>query len=490
MENIDPADGRSFNYMDLSNESSRKLYDYKQLAVEAETIFNNSHDGLWIQDGEGKVLAMNRAAERLNHLRASDCIGKNIKEIISQNFIDPSVTLEAANSGTKVSRIQTNKLGHKLMVTAIPIFDENGQLVRVVSNERDMTEIDDLRRKLEEQEAIKNKYQHHLKELQIDELKNSEIIAESPNIINLFRQAAKLSEVDSTVLITGESGVGKGVMAKFIHKNSSRGCQPIIEINCSAIPEPLLESELFGYEKGAFTGADSKGKPGYFELADGGILFLDEIGDLPPASQAKLLRFIEDGHIIRVGGTKRIKLDIRIIAATNRNLEKMLKEKKFRLDLYHRLNVVPLHIPPLRERRDCILPLVRHFMEFFKTKMKLKRNASLTQRAFDALQVYEYPGNVRELMNICERLLVMSNRPWIDVRDLPTCILLNEKKIETNDKTEPWMTLSELLENEEKRIMSKAMQAFGTQSKAAEVLGVSQPTIARKLKKHGIFSKY
>jgi transcriptional regulator with PAS, ATPase and Fis domain len=261
----------------------------------------------------------------------------------------------------------------------------------------------------------------------------------------------------------------------------------MVKVNCGAIPETLVESELFGYEKGAFTGALKSGKPGYLELAGGGILFLDEIGELPVSSQVKLLRFLEDGHVLRVGGTRPLKANVRVIAATNRSLEEMVEEGTFRLDLYYRLNIIPIKIPPLRERRDCILPLVNHYVRFFAEKFGLNSQFSFTQRALDAFLHYSFPGNVRELMNICERLVVMSDKARIDAEDLPGDVLFSYNENAPSDaSTTAELPLKDRLDALEKEILRNTMQTYGTQSRAATALGVNQATVARKLKRHGL----
>jgi TyrR family helix-turn-helix protein len=303
-------------------------------------------------------------------------------------------------------------------------------------------------------------------------------------MVKAVRQALKVSSVNSSVLLLGESGVGKGLFADMIHKHSSRAENPLIKINCGAIPESLIESELFGYEKGAFTGAQIR-KPGYFEIADGGTVFLDEIAELPLPSQVKLLRFLEDGRITRLGGTKGSTVDVRVLAATNRNLEEMVKAGSFRLDLYYRLNVIPLYIPAVRERKDCILPLLLHYFDHFSAKNGLHKR--LTRGAKDALLAYPYPGNVRQLMNICERLVVMTDTELVDLQDLPVDIVTHhdERSLPRADWQEE-MTLQQTLESVERTVLSQAWEHYGNQVKMAAALGVNQSTIARKLRRYGI----
>jgi transcriptional regulator with PAS, ATPase and Fis domain len=294
-----------------------------------------------------------------------------------------------------------------------------------------------------------------------------------------------VGSVDSSVLLLGESGVGKGLIADIIHKNSHRSAKPLIRINCGAIPDSLIESELFGYEKGAFTGARTGGKPGYLELADSGTLFLDEIAELPPPSQVKLLRFLEDGRITRLGGTISRTVNVRILAATHRDLEEMIRQGTFRLDLYYRLKVVPINVPAVRERRDCILPLIQHYVEFFGARNGISKR--LTRAASDALSSYPYPGNVRELMNICERLVVMSETELIDLKDLPNDIVPRTKEVTA--ETAEWtsdMTLQQALDNLERKMLAQCREQHGNQRLMATALGINQSTIARKLEKYGL----
>ncbi len=466
-------------------EMAMQMSFFQEIIGELEAIINSSTEGLWICDGEANVLRMNPASERIHDVKAEEIIGRNMQELVDEGFIDKSVTLEVIKVREVVSILQYSEKGRKLVITGTPVFDPNGKLIRVVSTMRDITLIETLQRELEEQEAMRNQLSSHMLELQNMELESRRVIAKSPCMLKTLRQAIKVGSVDSSVLLLGESGVGKGIIAEIIHKNSHRSEKPLIRINCGAIPDSLIESELFGYEKGAFTGARSSGKPGYLELADGGTLFLDEIAELPSPSQVKLLRFLEDGRITRLGETRSRTVDVRILAATHRNLEEMIGQGKFRLDLYYRLKVVPINVPAVRERRDCILPLIQHYIEFFGTKNGIYKR--LTRAALDALLSYPYPGNVRELMNICERLVVMSETDWIDLKDLPSDIIphVNEVPI---DATE-WMkgmTLQQAMDTLERKMLTNSLKQDGNQRSIAAALGVNQSTIARKLEKHGL----
>ncbi len=465
--------------------TTRKMLSYQELSQELDAIISSSDDGLWICDGHGTILRINAASERLNMLRPTDVIGRNINELVDEGYIDTSVTLKVMKSRQRENLLQQTRSGRKLMLTGNPVFNPAGELIRVVVNERDITEIDALREELEAQLAKNDQIQRRMQEMQIAELESGQIIARSANLVQALRQARKVSQVDSTVLILGESGTGKGVVANLIHAYSARAKKPMIQVNCGAIPETLVESELFGYAKGAFTGAAQKGKPGYFELADGGILFLDEVAELPIASQVKLLRFLESGQVTRVGGTTTKRLDVRIVCATHRDLAKMVEQGQFRLDLFYRLNVIPISIPPLREREACKLSLIQHYINHFSIKLKGAKPPRLSRRAVDALLAYHYPGNVRELMNICERLVVMSESQRIDVADLPVAITsqLPPQMACGIDMIGKGGTLPQAMAVVERRILTQALEKYGTQTKAAQALGINQSTIARKLKR-------
>jgi PAS domain S-box-containing protein len=465
-------------------EMARQMRAFQDLTRELDAIIDSSSDGLWICDAEARVIRINPASERINNIKASEVVGKNMRELLEEGFIDRSAALEAITTKKVVSQLQ-NREGRKLISTGTPVLDANGEVIRVVVSERDITEIDNLQRELEEQEALRDQFRNHMLELQQADVASKSVVARSPLMVNALKQALKVSAVNSTVLILGESGVGKGLIAELIHKNSTRADKPLIEINCGAIPESLIESELFGYEKGAFTGAQATGKPGYLELADGGILFLDEIAELPQSAQVKLLRFLENGKVIRLGGTKARHLDVRILAATHRNLDEMVRQGSFRLDLYYRLNVIPISVPALRERRDCILPLVRHYLEVFGARDSIRKR--LTRAASDALLAYEYPGNVRQLMNICERLVVMTETDLIDVKDLPAEISAGTgKPAAVAGVWQEDVPLQDALDQLEKAVLEKTLAKHRNQTRMAEILGVNQSTIARKLRKYGL----
>ena len=462
----------------------RRMRAFEERTREQDAIIDSICDGLWICDGGATVLRINPASERLNGVRADEVVGRNMHELVTQGLFDRSATLEVIRTGAPVNMLQMRN-ARKLALTGIPVTDDAGRLVRVVVYERDITEIDTLHRALEEQAAIKDRFRDQMLEMQLEEVASRRVIAKSPSMRRALRQAIKVSSVDSTVLVLGESGVGKGLIAELIHKYSSRAEKPLVKINCGAIPESLVEAELFGYEKGAFTGAGPKGKPGYFELAEGGILFLDEVAELPLSSQVKLLRFLEDGRVMRVGGTHSRKLDVRVLAATHRDLQTMVDGGAFRLDLFYRLSVIPLHVPPLRERAECILPALHHYIEHFGERIGVRRRFS--RAASEALLAYPWPGNVRELMNLCERLVVMSDAEVIDVSDLPPDLV--RRAGEVHDLPRAWpdeLTLGQAIESTERAMLLQARERHRNQTEMAKALGIDQSTVARKMKKYGM----
>ena len=464
---------------------TRRHPSFNTLSRELDTIIDSSSDGLFVCDAEANVIRMNPASEKIHKTSANTIVGRNMRALIAEGFIDRSAALEASLSKERVTLLQ-NKGGYKKLISiATPVFDERGELIRVVVSERDITEIDALQRELEEQEAIKNGLRDQMLAMQQAELESQQIIARSPQMIRAVQQAMRVAKADSSVFVLGESGVGKGLIAQLIHSHSARAQQPLIKINCGAIPESLIEAELFGYEKGAFTGALATGKPGQFELADGGTLFLDEIAELPLSSQVKLLRFLEDGKITRLGDTKGRTLDVRVLAATHQNMEEMVEQGRFRLDLYYRLNVIPIQIPALRERLECIPPLIHHYIEEFSRRCGVKKR--LARAALDTLCNYPFPGNVRELMNICERLVVMAETDVIGVEDLPGQISVQQRETTlSRGDLLTGATLQEALDRVERTILERAKGLMSSQTEMAKELGVNQSTIARKLKKYGL----
>ena len=484
-------DGTVCNFQDMKQLkiSPDELESSSYLNQQLITIFKASHDGIWVCDGHGKVIDINEASEKLNGIHAKHIIGKNVTDLVNGGLFDRSVTLEVLETKRQVSVIQEIKRTKKiLLATGTPAFDDEGNIFLVVVNERDMTQLNAIQKQLEQSRMVTEKFKDKLAELSLLELKDQEIVAEDKKMRQVLHLALKLAHLSaSDILILGESGTGKGLLAKFIHKNSNRSKKPFIQINCAALPENLLEAELFGYEKGAFTGARLEGKAGLFELAHEGTLFLDEIGDLPHSLQAKLLKYLDDHEVMRLGGLKSKKIDCTIIAATNRDLEGLVQQKRFRRDLFFRLNTFTIRIPPLRERTDDIFELVSFYMQKYGKAYRLNRRIS--SDALKVLQAYPFPGNVRELKNILKKAVVMSENESVDEMinqslsaDAGHCIIPSIHEHQGKGITDQ-------IVNVEKEILQNAMTRCKSTREMAHYLKISQPTVVRKLKKHRLYRK-
>jgi len=451
-----------------------------------ETIFDSSSDGLWVCDGRGKVLRINAASSKLNGIKPEEVIGKNVSDLLESREFDQSVTAKVIASGRQETVMQyISRTKRFLLSTGTPSLDKEGNIDLIVINERDMTELNMLRKQVEESQKVKEKITEELSELSLLELERNSIVAESSRMRQILQMSLKLSNLGaSNILILGESGTGKGFLAKLIHRNSKRKKMPFIEINCAALPEQLLEAELFGYEKGAFTGAGPKGKIGLIELANGGTLFLDEIGDMPLALQAKLLKYLDDKEIRRVGGTETIRISCATIAATNQNLGGLVRQKLFREDLYYRLNSFTLELPPLRERGDDISGLIRFYLNEFNNKYGCSKTFS--PAGMRMLQSYSFPGNIRELKNIIENGVVLSDTVYID-EFARAAISGGEPAadggLHPGEKMEG-LDLAARLAEVEKQCLQEARRQYATTREMAKALGISQPSVVRKMKQY------
>lgn len=460
---------------------SQELDSIKNLNRELESIIESSSDGILVTDDKGNVLYENTNYSLImESFNIYSFKGYNLKDYISDEEKELYQFYNYCCKWKKiVSKVMTGPNGKELIITITPVLDDNNVIIRNVFNFKDMSEINRLR-----DEAARN-YQE-LRALRAQQFADGDIVVQSEPMIKLLNQIKRVAAVDSTVLISGESGVGKEVIAKQIHINSMRANEPFIQINCGAIPDNLLESELFGYEKGAFTGANKEGKIGLLEVAQNGTLLLDEIGEMPLNLQVKLLRVLQEQEIYRIGCTKPIKLNVRIIAATNKDLHLMVKEKQFREDLYYRLNVVPIKIPPLRERKDDILPLAIHSLQ--KLNEKYKRNCKLSQETCQLLEQYHWPGNVRELINMVERLVIMSEDDIITPNYLPDVFGYHksEKDHWKENGDMEIIPLQEAKENIEAMLIKKALDKYGSLRPASKALGISHSTLLRKARQYAI----
>jgi PAS domain S-box-containing protein len=446
-------------------------------------ILNASYDGIWITEKSGIVLFINKAAEMLNPLiNAKEMIGMNVEELFQRGLISKSLVSEVLRTKKRVTKIHETVDGKRLLITGSPVLDKQEEVSFYVSNMRDITELDKLRDELDQTRAL-NKYLANMNKIAQNNPEPFSELVHSAAMSKVYETALKAADVDSTILILGESGVGKGFLAKYIHLNSQRKKGPFIRVNCAAIPEPLMESELFGYEAGAFTGARAAGKPGHLEKAEGGTLFLDELGDLPLNTQVKLLRFLEDTEIVPVGGTSFRKVDTRIVAATHRNLEEMTGKGLFREDLFFRVNVISIQIPPLRDRAEDIPFFIHYFLKYFCNKYKRER--FIRPNAMGYICDYSYPGNIRELANLVEQLVVLTSKKEIDIEDLPNKIIGGFLKVPTMARNKN-LSLKQAVMELEKRLITQALTVYGSQRQAAKALGIDQATVIRKMKRSGL----
>ncbi|HWQ76682.1 MAG TPA: sigma 54-interacting transcriptional regulator, partial [Syntrophomonas sp.] len=386
----------------IKNPTEKVNLTKEQFVLMLDNIFGN----VFVADGKGKVIFLNENSASGMGFTRDELLGKTIYELLEEGITKRSPTNEALIKGEVVTGFAQNRRDG-LVTISTPVFDDDGNIIMVVTYSQEIPLMDTCMETVNKERQENIKYKQALEYLGTAKIKNS-IVVENNTMIKIFKTIDSVAKTDSTVVIYGESGVGKEVVTSFIHKHSRRSKEPLIPVNCAAIPRELMESEFFGYARGAFTGANKEGKPGLFELANNGTLFLDEIAELPLDMQAKLLRVLETGEIKRIGSTEAAKkMDVRIIAATNKNLHEMVSEKSFREDLFYRLNVIPIHIPPLRERTDEIPLLANAFLNEFNRKYSLDKKFS--EELMSDFSSYQWPGNIRELKNVIERLVITSS---------------------------------------------------------------------------------
>ncbi|WP_367949271.1 sigma-54 interaction domain-containing protein [Bacillus sp. FJAT-29790] len=432
-------------------------------------IVQHSFDEIFITDNNGTVLHVSPFCYDLYGVEAQKIIGQTVEELEQQNVLNPSVSKLVLASKVAESRIQFTKLNKKVIVSAYPTFDEAGELERVLSFSRDITELEMLK---EKNEQVARTVALHEKEL--ERLRRQKgILQDESKMQKLMELISKVSYLDVTILLEGESGVGKTRLAQLVHKESFRKDEPYIEVNCGAIPEALIESELFGYEEGAFTGARKGGKKGYFEIAQKGTILLDEIAELPLHLQVKLLSVLQNRKITRIGGNKEIKIDCRVICATNKNLEQLVKLGDFREDLYFRINVIKIEVPPLRERKTEIILLIDEFTKEFNKKYHLNKSFSTEMITWMTHQYW--PGNVRELRNYIEKTMILSNGEKICFASLDPDFTIN---------LEDELTLGEYMEAMEREFIIRKYEKYPNSIALGKALKISQATANRKINKY------
>lgn len=467
---------------------------FDELSVE-DLIWITDHmfGNVFVCNGEGKIIYLNQNAADTFGLTREEVLHLNTREITGRNIIDRSTTMEALiNKETVIGNFKNNRTKKEYFAISSPMLDEQGEvsLVMTYSQEQALmtTFIELIEKERKLTQKYKNAYQYIVK---AGDVKQS-IVGDSVVMQTIYQYALRIAGTDCTILIQGESGTGKDVLANYIHFNSVCSEEPFIPVNCSAIPGSLVESEFFGYEKGAFTGAKKEGKPGLFELANRGTLFLDEIGELPLEMQSKLLRVLETREFTRVGGTQPIKTQVRLISASNRNLRDMVKQKQFREDLYYRLNVVPIELPPLREHAEDIVPLAEHFLAELNRKYSLGRRFS--EEVLAVFQQYEWPGNIRELRNVVERLVITSNNDILAIDTLAVSATLPRQNgapktaaaqqpltPEADRPKSPAQSYKKLLRQ---KVIDALLESNGNKSMAAKTLGMSIGKLNRILAKN------
>ncbi|SKA92615.1 PAS domain S-box-containing protein [Caloramator quimbayensis] len=450
-----------------------ELFDFQN------NIIDNIHEAICISDSKGNVIYWNKSAENLYNIKSEEIIGKDIAD-----FFPNAMTLKVLKEKKPIENMQHEPVkGKSVILSAIPIFNSSNELIAVVTTDRDITEVVNLSKQLEsEKEKVEFLEDAYKKEIS-KKYSFSNIYGKNKKIIDAIALAQRVSHTSASILITGESGTGKEVFAKAIHEASGRTGN-FVAVNCSAIPEQLLESELFGYVEGAFTGAAKKGKMGKFELANNGTLFLDEIGDMPFEMQAKLLRVLQDGIIYRLGSEKGIPTNTRIIAATNKDLKKMMKENKFRDDLFYRLAVVQIELPPLRERKEDIKDLINLFINQMADEEDIKIN-SIDNSVYDVLENYNWEGNIRELKNVIQRMVILCNNGNITINCIPEYILnVGIQKVEVEENE---YDLQKIVEKVEKETIIKILKLTnGNKQKAAKMLNIKRTTLYYKLNQYNL----
>ncbi len=448
--------------------------DMRELINKSRKILDVIYNGIVAVDHEGIVVYVNPANNRITGMEREESIGKHAMEAVPDAHI-----LQVIESGKEMIGVRT-KAGKSDVISNIVPVKENGKLIGAISIFQDITDIIKLNRQLNEAQNTIALLSERLN--QVSEIDKNIVVGSNKEMHKIMELAIKASRVNSNVLIQGESGTGKEVYARFIHRHSDRKDKPFVVVNCAAIPDQLLESELFGYEEGAFTGAKKGGRMGLFELADGGTIFLDEIGDMNLFLQPKVLRTLQNGEIMRVGSNSVRQVDVRVIAATNKDLKSLVEKDKFREDLYYRLRVILLQLPPLRERKEDLHLFIKSII--IRVCRKLKREvADVSPPAMRILMNYHYPGNIREMENIIEQSVVMDENNVIDVDDLPK-YLVGEKEEEDIKLsfTESFPTLEEV----EKEIIIRALRKFRNKTDAASALNISRATLYRKMEKYNL----
>lgn len=478
------------------NSRNKTNVEIKNLDIEALLwILDNTFGNIYVTDKDGNILFVNENSLKAFGLKREEVINKNTQELIDNKIITRSTTLDAIKTKDTVIGSLKTREGYELFGISRPMYDDQGNISIIMTYSQERETMHTFSDAIDKEKQISENYKNVIAYYSGIGNQSKSIIATSKKMQEIMSELNMVAKTSSTILLYGESGTGKDVIANFIHAKSLRNNEPFIPVNCAAIPQELMESEFFGYAKGAFTGANSGGKPGFFEMANKGTIFLDEIGELPLSLQSKLLRVIETGDLMRIGSNKVINADVRIIAATNRDLKKMVQEKKFREDLYYRLIVIPVKLPPLRERKEDITPIANSFLDEYNRKYNFKRR--LSDEIIDAFNRYSWPGNIREMRNIIERLVITSKNNLLTLSDFnsqnATLQEINTVDYEyqnipktevtlNNNKELKELSIQEAYENElYEMVLKTLLKTNGNKTKTANILGISRGKLYRIL---------
>ncbi len=459
------------------NENHSKMVDIRLncfFEIMAEDI------DVFAADRNGVAVRINNNYMKNYKVKEEDVLGKTVEELEGEGVFYPSVTRQVLLHKKKVTLLQRTGFGEDILTTGVPVFDEEGEVEYVVSFPAiDIAEMSNFNQKYLRLNELVNPHPFDIFESDTGDAEFFGVQTSNPTMRKIYGSIPEAAGSDANIMITGETGVGKNLVANLIHKQSSRSSKPFIEINCSAVPEELVEVELFGYAPGAFTGALSKGQRGKVEMANGGTLFLDEIGEISLQTQKKLLQLVQEKRMMPVGGINYQSVDFRLIAATNKDLRRSILDNKFREDLFYRINVLPIHIPPLRERKEDIPFLLHQFLE--SNNKIYDKGKKLSEKCMEMMMEYDWPGNIRELQNIVERLVIIGNNPIIDEQHFLNVFSEAQDKIQENR-----LPLKQRMEMFERSILKEMREGGLSTNQMARELKIGQSSVVRKLHKYGI----
>lgn len=445
-------------------------------------VMDSAQEGIYITDGEGYTLKINDKYSQLTGVKHQKVEGKHVSELITLGFFDSSVTAKVIQAREKESVMQKiNNEKNIWLVTGTPVFDKYHNLILVINTVYDMTKLNEVQENLKIHALSIKKKDKEIEKLRSKMNEVPGLVTNSPAMYNILDRIHRLSHVNTSVLILGETGTGKTMIAEKIHSMSDRKNNPFIEVNCAAIPAHLFEAELFGYKKGAFTGASDQGKKGLIEAADGGVFFLDEIGEMPLSLQAKLLSVLQSKRVRKLGDLQDKEVDIRIIAATNRDPEELIRQNKLRADLYYRLSVVTLHLPSLRERKEDIYMITKNFLDKFNNRHH--KRLKFSKEVYFAFEFYSWPGNVRELEHVIEQLIVLNDGPDVTGADLPDAFqypTAQKSNVTFQFDNRP---LQEIIRDVEHHYIQKLWDQYKDMYVVSDKLGIHRTTLLRKAKK-------